>query len=106
MIKRFLSGGAAGAGIGVTALIIAVVSSGAGHGTIIPTALLFPLPALFFGSSADLRILGVVLAVVQYPLYGISMAVAKSGLFRWLFLTCLHSTLAILAVLSCLSVQH
>ena len=56
--------------VGVVALGFAIAAAGAGHGTYIPAKLLFPFTMLsgVFGDSLTLPYL--VVALVQFPLYG------------------------------------
>jgi hypothetical protein len=63
-----------GAIAGVVALTIAVVMAGGGHGSYAPAKLLFPYTMLIAGSS--IGFFGMLLAIVQWPLYAASLASA------------------------------
>ena len=103
MTKRLVIGAAVGMVVGALAVSIAVAGSGAGHGTYIPAAVLFPLSMLIATSAGNINAVAVILAVVQYPLYGVTVAGARISQVRWLTLLSLH---LLLAVLSFLSVQR
>lgn len=96
-------GGIVGAGVGLPAILIAAAAAGAGHGTYVPAAFLFPSSMLIATLAGNINSLAAALAIVQYPLYGITVAGSNNSRVRWLALVFLHS---LLTVLSFLSVQR
>jgi hypothetical protein len=80
---RSLMGLALGALIGAACLYIAVIAGGAGHGTYFPAKALFPFTMLsvVFGHSITSPF--IVLAFLQFPLYGLVLgALYRSPRFR------------------------
>jgi hypothetical protein len=84
-------------------LFIAAISGGVGHGDYTPLIVLFPLAAL----SAELdhyfnaTILRIVIAVMQFPLYGLSLGIAvKRGTVVWVVvgLSVLHILATLIAL--------
>jgi hypothetical protein len=98
MKKRLAIGGAVGAVVG--ALAISMGAAGAGHGTYIPAAVLFPVSMLIAVSSGNVNAVAATLAVMQYPIYGVTVAGERSSPLRWLALISFHLLLALLSFLS------
>jgi hypothetical protein len=90
---------AAGVGIGVVAVTIAVWAAGGGHGSYLPGKLLFPYTMLIAGGS--IGFFGMLLAIVQWPLYGVSLALAAPARRRALALALGVAHMA--AALACLA---
>lgn len=64
-------GTAAGTLIGLVAFVIAIVSAGAGHGDYVGARALFPIPMLLtLLQGNSIGPLSMVLAMIQFPLYG------------------------------------
>jgi len=64
-----------GALIGVTAVIAAIISAGAGHGSYIAARVLFPLPMLLTLVEGEIGPVAAIAALLQFPIYG--------ALFGW-----------------------
>lgn len=73
------------------ALLLAMLSTGAGHGNYLWAILLFPLTMLSTAALGSITAPFVLLAVIQYPIYGWIVGNAlrpeKSRLGMWLVLT-------------------
>jgi len=50
-------------------LLIAIFFAGAGHGTYIPAKVIFPFTMLLVNLSNEINLLGIILAVIQIPIY-------------------------------------
>jgi hypothetical protein len=90
-MKRWLPWIIAGVLFGVLAALVAVGAAGAGHGTYVPAAVLFPYTmffSVFVGSIAPVL---VALALVQYPAYGALVALVRSSARVWFVLGGLHA---------------
>jgi hypothetical protein len=86
-----------GTGVCILCLLVAVLAAGAGHGTYLPAKILFPFAMLagVFGRSITLPY--VVLALVQFPLYGLLLGAAfRSPRFVLcvIILSCAHFAVA------------
>jgi hypothetical protein len=97
MSRLSLIGLAFGAAVCVACLLVAVFAAGAGHGTYLPAKILFPFAMLasVFGRSITLPY--VVLALVQFPIYGLLLgAVFRSRRFVLciIILSCAHFAVA------------
>ena len=66
-----------GIAAGAVSLIISVYAAGAGHGSYIPAVLLFPYTMLTTRVTGVISPFAIVLAAIQFPLYGI--AIARAG---------------------------
>lgn len=98
---RVVIGIGAGVILAVPSLVVAVAAAGGGHGIYGPAAVLFPYTMLstrFFGEiTAPL----VALALVQYPLYGVAVALPGRRLGTWIAigaLLVLHILVSVAAV--------
>jgi hypothetical protein len=97
MSRSSLIGLALSSVVGVLCLLAAVFAAGAGHGTYLPAKILFPFAMLagVFGRSISLPY--VVLALLQFPLYGLFLgAVFRSPRFVLcvIILSCAHFAVA------------
>jgi hypothetical protein len=97
MSRSSLIGLGFGAVVGILFLLLSVFAAGAGHGTYLPAKILFPFAMLasVFGHSITLPY--VVLALVQFPVYGLLLgAVFRSPRFVpcAIILSCVHFTVA------------
>jgi hypothetical protein len=87
--------------LGAVASLVALAAAGAGHGTYLPAKLLFPFAMLcaVFGSSITAPY--IVIALVQFPLYGVLLdAASRRSRFTLcaVILACAHLTLAAIDV--------
>ena len=72
------------------ALLLALLSGGAGHGDYVPARLLYPIPMLVtLLTNNTITSLSVGLAVAQFPAYGVFAA--SGGRIRWLALGIIHA---------------
>jgi hypothetical protein len=88
-----------GVTLGVVALAFVIWAAGGGHGSYLPAKLLFPYTMLIAGDSVGF--LGMLLAIVQWPLYAAAVlfgASARRFHLAWA-LGAAHGT----AALACLS---
>jgi hypothetical protein len=80
---RSLIGMAVGAVTGAACLYITVIASGAGHGTYFPAKALFPFTMLSVVFSHSITPPFIVVAFLQFPLYGLVLgAFFSSPRFR------------------------
>jgi hypothetical protein len=89
-MKPWLGWTIAGAFLGVLAAFVAVGAAGAGHGTYVPAAILFPFTMSLSALSGIITPVLMVLGLAQYPLYGASVGLAKSSTRVWVGLACVH----------------
>ena len=93
---RDVSGGALVGGVtvvGVLALAFCVFAAGAGHGSYLPAKILFPLTMLSTLVFNRITAVFAIVAVVQFPLYGVVLATGRSrgrGVRTLVVLTALH----------------
>ncbi|MCC9165602.1 hypothetical protein [Pontibacter harenae] len=59
-------------------LIIALLLAGGGHGWLEPAIILFPLGLLSIVVTDSLNVVSLLLAVIQYPLYGLLLDKAQA----------------------------
>jgi hypothetical protein len=91
MKRRLLIGGVVGLVIGGVAACVALAAAGAGHGSYLPAALLFPFSMLIASAVGTVNPGIVVLALAQYPVYGAAViGKAKSSKVAWLTVVGLH----------------
>ncbi|TPN86466.1 hypothetical protein FJ987_06405 [Mesorhizobium sp. CU2] len=80
------------------ALLLALFSAGSGHGDWVLARVLYPIPMLVtLLTNNTVTSLSVGLAVVQFPAYGVFVALGGRG--RWLALGVVHA-IAVLAAFS------
>lgn len=83
-------------------LFLAAVSAGAGHGNYLVAKILFPFTLLSTLVFNSITVPSIVLAIIQFPLYGLILGVAsKQGRFRSIAmaLTIVHSLVAVFSLL-------
>ena len=98
MNRRVLFGGIAGLGVGALASGVAISAAGAGHGTYLPAALLFPIPMLISVSLGTIGAVAAVIGLAQYPLYGVAAAaVTEKRRMSWVTLAGLHLVTALVS---------
>ena len=79
------------------ALLLALSSGGAGHGDYILAAILFPYTLLSTAVNETITSAFVVVAVVQFPLYGVILALAgERRSFVAVALVCVHIAAVVL----------
>jgi hypothetical protein len=74
-----IAGVVAGALITLPALFVAVISAGAGHGDYVAARLLFPFPMLLTVIDGSIGVPSIVVALLQFPLYGALLGLALCG---------------------------
>lgn len=74
MPRQVWSGTFVGAAFGVLAAAVAVIVAAGGHGSYAPAVLLFPLPMLLTRLTDEIAPSLLVLALLQFPLYGAFIA--------------------------------
>jgi hypothetical protein len=97
MSRSSLIGLAFGAVVGVLCLLVAVFAAGAGHGTYLPAKILFPFAMLASVLGRSITFPYVVLALAQFPLYGLLLGAAfRSPRFILcvIILSCAHFAVA------------
>lgn len=77
-----------------------MAAAGAGHGTYLLVAILFPLPMLVAIAVGSINVLASMLALAQYPIYGVMVAGTQNMKQRWLVVASLHFAVAVLSLLS------
>jgi hypothetical protein len=65
---EIVAGALLGALVGAAALFAAILSGGAGHGDYFAARALFPIPAIL--ADGSIGAISLVLALIQFPLYG------------------------------------
>ena len=90
-MKRWLPWIIAGVLFGALAAFVAVGAAGAGHGTYVPAAVLFPYTMFFSVLVGSIAPVLVALALVQYPVYGALLALVRSSTRIWFGLGCVHA---------------
>ncbi|MEO9133076.1 MAG: hypothetical protein ABI240_17960 [Sphingomonas sp.] len=68
--RAVLTGVALGTVIELPALLAAIISGGAGHGSYVTARLLFPVPMLLTLVEGRIGVLSAGLALLQFPLFG------------------------------------
>jgi len=75
---RYAFAAAIGLVIGLSAIAFAVFIAAAGHGSYVPAVIFFPLTMLSTLWTSDaVTVPAMILAVVQYPAYGMALARGK-----------------------------
>jgi hypothetical protein len=97
--RKWLLGAIIGLGFGAVAIWMATAAAGGGHGTYLPAAILFPYSMVISAFLGNIPRALVVLAFVQYPIYGAVAALVQSPRRGWLALSCLHAAVALAASL-------
>jgi len=87
-----------GAAVGAIAALIAVSAAGAGHGTYIPAATLFPVAMALAVSLGTVSPLLMAIALVQFPAYGAVLAYRRPTSQALWILVAVHIASAGLAV--------
>jgi len=77
-----------------SALMLAIVSAGAGHGSYLPAKVLFPYTMLSTHLSGKISTTFLALAIMQFPLYGVILTVAARFGIRSFLIMCLFILLA------------
>lgn len=86
----------------IVALAVAIGAAGGGHGTYLPAKLIFPYTMLLARSGDSITSAGIAVALLQFPVYGLMVALARSRPGRNLSgLACAacHACTAVLALL-------
>lgn len=63
--------------VGFGSLAVAILAAGGGHGTYLPAVLLFPFTMLSTAACQAITVQWSWAAIVQFPLYGAVLAVAR-----------------------------
>jgi hypothetical protein len=101
-MQRWLIGVVAGAVFGALATLLAAGAAGAGHGTYVPAAILFPYTMSISALMGTIALPLIALAFLQYPIYGWLMGRASKVGQTSFALLCVHvaSIFAALFVMS------
>jgi hypothetical protein len=75
-------GALASTGVGLIAVIVAVITAGAGHGTYVPAEILFPYTMLSTAFLGRVTAAFAIVALVQFPLYGALVGSVRSSRLR------------------------
>jgi hypothetical protein len=75
--------------------LISIITIGAGHGTTIPSKIIFPYAYLAISNLKDLDIFVYILALIQIPIYGI-IYYNKPKYMKWLFVMHIIATIFVL----------
>tara|TARA_R110002033_G_scaffold34761_10_gene72487 strand:+ start:6545 stop:6868 length:324 start_codon:yes stop_codon:yes gene_type:complete len=75
--------------------LISIITIGAGHGTTIPSKIIFPYAYLALSNLKDLNIFVYILALIQIPIYGI-IYYNKPKYMKWLFVMHIIATIFVL----------
>jgi hypothetical protein len=76
---RYAFAAAIGLVIGVSAIAVAIFIAAAGHGSYVPAIIFFPLTMLSTRWTDVITVPAMILAVVQYPAYGMALARGKEA---------------------------
>lgn len=85
---------------GALLLAIAISAAGGGHGSYLPARIFFPYTMILSSVGERIGPVGVALAVVQYPAYGMALVAARSRGVSWkvfAWLAIVHGFCVILA---------
>jgi hypothetical protein len=63
--------------MGVAALGICIFAGAAGHGTYLPAKILFPFTMISTGSGDTITITYLLVAIMQFPFYGLVVAIGQ-----------------------------
>ena len=99
-MRRLLAWTAAGFVVGAIATFVAVGAAAAGHGEYVPGALLFPFTMLLAVGVGTIAPPLVVLALMQYPFYGLVVGASKHSQRTLLYVLGVHIMAAILAAIA------
>lgn len=97
-MTRWLGWTIAGLCFGVLAALVAAGAAGGGHGTYVPAAILFPFTMSISALVGKIPTVLVALALAQYPIYGVLVALAKRSTRVWAGLVCVHGVSAAAAL--------
>jgi hypothetical protein len=75
-MRSSLIGFVIGIGVCILGLLVAVWATGAGHGTYLPAKILFPFAMLAGVFGHSITLFYAVLAVLQFPVYGLILGAA------------------------------
>jgi len=92
----------AGVLIEVILLIVCVFLAGGGHGTYIPMKIFFPYTMLSTINNTSISGAFIIIAIIQYPIYGIIVQYAKSEKLkrtRFAIISVIHIIAMILALI-------
>ena len=87
----------AGLLIGGLAVAVAVFAGGGGHGSYLPAAVLFPFAMLLAVGTGSVSAVALVIAVLQYPTYGLLAAFSGQPRRVLTITAVVHALLAIVA---------
>jgi hypothetical protein len=79
---------------------LVIAAAGAGHGTYIPAAILFPYTMTIAPALGTIAPALIALALLQYPIYGLLIGVAKVRFRTSTILACVHGAFVLAALLS------
>jgi hypothetical protein len=88
-MTRSLMGTALGALLGAACLYLAVIAGGVGHGTYFPAKALFPFTMLSVVFTPSITTPFIVLAFLQFPLYGLFLGALYRSPRFWIAVTSL-----------------
>ncbi len=76
---RYAFAAAIGLVISLSAIAFAIFIAAAGHGSYVPAVMFFPLTMLTTRWTDVITVPAMILAVVQYPAYGIALVLGKEA---------------------------
>jgi hypothetical protein len=83
---------------GALAAFVAVSAAGGGHGTYLPAAILFPFTMLISAVLGRIPACLAAVALVQFPIYGLLLAIDQSPRRLWVGVLCFHVVFAAAAL--------
>jgi hypothetical protein len=86
-----------GAVVGSVGALVAVIAMGGGHGSYVPTAILFPYTMALATMVGHITPVLMGLALIQFPAYGAVVAFTKASARIWWSLLGLHAGAAAIA---------
>ena len=102
MLRSSLIGLAIGTVICFPCLLLAVFAAGGGHGTYLPAKILFPFAMLATVFGRSVTLFYAVLALLQFPIYGLLLGAAfrsRRFLLCVIILSCAHFSVAAVDIL-------
>jgi hypothetical protein len=93
-MKRIIGWTLAGLFFGGLAAFFALGAAGGGHGTYRPAAVLFPFTMLAAGKIGVISHVLIAVALAQYPIYGLLLAVGERRRRVWAIIACVHIVFA------------
>jgi hypothetical protein len=105
-VRAIVGGFLTGLGATVPAVILAIISGGSGHGNYAFALALFPFPMLLTQVTHDsVAALSIVLALVQFPIYGAILGYYRSiGRNEFVYSSCALGFLHAVAAVVCFAV--